>query len=176
MGICRRIVLIIGRLFYEPRYMDRLAARYIVKGILGKVFLASNIGLPWPAHPSCTIQFPENIDFDLDSLRIFQQSGCFFQAIGKIRIGKGAYIAQGVGLITANHSQDDIEMVDPPKDIVIGAHCWIGMNAVILPGVVLGDHTIVGAGAVVTKSFPEGYQVIAGNPAKVIKRLNHGNN
>jgi acetyltransferase-like isoleucine patch superfamily enzyme len=169
MPIIRKCILIIGRLFFEPKYMNALAAHYTLKAMLGKVFLAANLGLPWPAHPTCTIQFPENIEFDLDSLRIFQQSGCFFQAIGKIKIGKGAYIAQNVGLITANHSQDDIEKVDPPKDIVIGDHCWIGMNAIILPGVVLGDHTTVGAGSVVTHSFPEGHCIIAGNPAKIIK-------
>lgn len=54
---------------------------------------------------------------------------------------------------------------------MIGRNCWIGMNAVILPGVKLGDYTIVGAGAVVTHSFPEGYCVIGGVPAKKIKDL-----
>jgi acetyltransferase-like isoleucine patch superfamily enzyme len=56
--------------------------------------------------------------------------------------------------------------------IIIGRFCWMGMGAVILPGVSLGDFTIVGAGAIVTVSFPEGHCVIAGNPARVIKQLN----
>lgn len=57
------------------------------------------------------------------------------------------------------------------KDVIIGKKCWIGMNAIILPGVKLGDNTIVGAGSVVTKSFPDGNLVIAGNPAKIINKL-----
>lgn len=57
------------------------------------------------------------------------------------------------------------------KDVVIGSNCWIGMNAVILPGVVLGDRTIVGAGGIVTKSFPNGHCIIAGNPAKIIRTI-----
>jgi acetyltransferase-like isoleucine patch superfamily enzyme len=57
------------------------------------------------------------------------------------------------------------------KDVIIGKKCWIGMNAIILPGVQLGDNTIVGAGSVVTKPFPDGNILIAGNPAKIIKRL-----
>ena len=56
--------------------------------------------------------------------------------------------------------------------IVIGRFCWLGMGAVILPGVRLGDFTIVGAGAIVSKSFEEGYCAIGGNPAKIIKYLN----
>ncbi len=55
--------------------------------------------------------------------------------------------------------------------ITLGDHCWIGMNAVILPGVELGERTVVGAGSVVTKSFPEGHCVIAGNPARILRRL-----
>jgi acetyltransferase-like isoleucine patch superfamily enzyme len=50
----------------------------------------------------------------------------------------------------------------------IGTHCFIGANALILPGVTVGDHAIVAAGAVVTKDVPS-YSIVAGNPAKVIK-------
>jgi hypothetical protein len=52
----RRIVLLIGRLFFDQKYMECLAAPYTVKAALGKVFLAANIGIPWPAHPNCRIQ------------------------------------------------------------------------------------------------------------------------
>lgn len=101
----------------------------------------------------------------------FQTYGTYFQAIGKIAIGKGTWIAPNVGLITANHSVSDLNEHDSPKAIILGEKCWIGMNSMILPGVVLGDRTIVGAGSVVTKSFPDGRCVIAGNPAKVIRIL-----
>jgi len=87
-------------------------------------------------------------------------------------MGHGIMIGPNVGIITANH-----DLMNPNaghqsgRDVVIGKNCWIGMNAIILPGVVLGDHTIVGAGSVVTHSFPEGWAVIAGNPAKKIRDL-----
>lgn len=96
--------------------------------------------------------------------------GCYIQAIGRIYIGDYTQIAANVGMISANHDlYDSREHV--VEDIRIGRYCWIGMGAIILPGVVLGDYTIVGAGSVVTKSFPEGYCVIAGNPARLLKRL-----
>jgi acetyltransferase-like isoleucine patch superfamily enzyme len=90
---------------------------------------------------------------------------------GCIYIGHGSYIAPNVGLITSNHDIANLDLHEDPKDIVIGKCCWIGMNAVILPGVILGDRTIVAAGAVVTKSFIEGNAVIGGIPAKVLKRI-----
>jgi serine acetyltransferase len=66
-------------------------------------------------------------------------------------------------------SSHNYEIHDEEKPIVIGNNCWIGANAVILPGVEIGDHTIVAAGAVVTKSFPEGDCIVGGVPARVIK-------
>lgn len=139
---------------------------------LAKIFVHSNQGVPWPVSWKMTVLHPENIEFDPDDLHIFHTYGTYFQAAdGKIRIGKGTWIAPNVGLITANHDIYNLEAHAKGKDINIGERCWIGMNAVILPGVCLGPATIVGAGAIVTHSFPEGNCVIAGNPAKIIKLI-----
>lgn len=86
-----------------------------------------------------------------------------------VHIGKDVAIGPGVKIVTSKHNQQDIWTWDEREPVYIGNRCWIGANAVILPGVCLGDNTIVGAGAIVTKSFPCGHCVIAGNPAKKIK-------
>jgi serine acetyltransferase len=44
---------------------------------------------------------------------------------------------------------------------------FIGLNAIIMPGVNVGDGAIIGAGSVVTKDV-EPYTVVGGNPAKFI--------
>jgi acetyltransferase-like isoleucine patch superfamily enzyme len=90
--------------------------------------------------------------------------------MGRIYIGDYTQISANVGLITANHDVYDSTRHEV-GEIRIGRYCWLGMNAVVLPGVELGDHTVVGAGSVVTSSFAEGYCVIAGNPAKKIRDL-----
>lgn len=58
-------------------------------------------------------------------------------------------------------------------DTVLGDGCWLGMRAMIMPGVTIGEDTVVAAGAVVTKDVPP-YAVVGGNPAKIIKyRFSH---
>jgi acetyltransferase-like isoleucine patch superfamily enzyme len=93
--------------------------------------------------------------------------GCYVQGGNGIRIGDDTIFAPGVKIISSNHSFDDFNAWIEEDPIVIGRNCWIGANAVILPGVTLGDRVVVGAGAVVTKSFPE-RTIIAGVPARCI--------
>lgn len=54
--------------------------------------------------------------------------------------------------------------------VIIGEGAWIGVGAVILPGVRIGRGAIVGANAVVTTSIPD-LEVWAGNPARYMKRV-----
>ncbi|MGX7668112.1 CatB-related O-acetyltransferase [Flavobacterium pedocola] len=59
--------------------------------------------------------------------------------------------------------------IQPKKsNIVIGNDVWIGMNAVIMPGVTIGNGVTVMAGAVVTKDIPD-YAIVGGVPAALSK-------
>jgi len=53
-------------------------------------------------------------------------------------------------------------------DTVVGNDVWIGMEAIVMPGVTIGDGAIVGTRAVVTRDVPP-YAVVGGNPAETIK-------
>ncbi len=88
----------------------------------------------------------------------------------RIRIGKRVRIADGVQIIPYNHDPEDPRENLPAEPVEIGDDCWIGANAIILPGVSLGPYTVVGAGAVVTRSFPHGHVVLVGNPARPAER------
>lgn len=128
-----------------------------------------NPGPYWPVHPTSRVIGWTNILAGIETSPGLMP-GCYIQGIGQIVIGDYTQIAPNVGIISANHELYDNRQHIVSK-VLIGKYCWIGMGAVILPGVVLGDYTIVGANAVVTKSFPDGYCVIGGNPAKIIKTL-----
>lgn len=53
-------------------------------------------------------------------------------------------------------------------DTVIGNDVWIGMEAIVMPGVTIGHGAIVAAKSVVTHDVPP-YAIVAGNAAKVVK-------
>lgn len=104
-----------------------------------------------------------------------------------LHIGKFCQIAQGVQFITAtaNHPMTGLStfpfaVFDAPRfggyraslprgrDTVVGHDCWIGRDAMLLPGATLGHGVIVAAGSVVRGKVPD-YAIVAGNPATVLR-------
>jgi acetyltransferase-like isoleucine patch superfamily enzyme len=124
----------------------------------------------WPVHFTSKVIGVKNIYAGIETCPGYSP-GCYIQGIGKIYVGDYTQIGPNVGIISADHDPHDNRHHPAPGTVKIGKYGWIGMNAVILPGVELGDYTVVGAGSVVTHSFPEGYCVIGGNPARLIRRL-----
>jgi len=51
--------------------------------------------------------------------------------------------------------------------VTIEDNCFVGLGAIVMPGVTVHKNSVVGAGSVVTKDVPEG-SVVAGVPAKVV--------
>lgn len=174
----RPVLILFLSVFYDRKYLQGKHFNPYFKGfvwafksIWTKNILRLSTPLPWPSAISCYVSNPKNIFFNNDDLNNFQSPGTYFQNFKAcIYIGKGTYIGPNVGLITANHNFEDLDMHAEGEDIVIGERCWIGMNAVILPGVELGECTIVAAGAVVAKSFPNGHVVIGGVPARELRQ------
>ena len=165
--------------FFRPCYLrgphfdeSLMGWRWVWRSLWTQKFLRINAHVPWPVSPSIAISDPRNLVFSPEDMNNFQTFGCYFQNFSaKIVLGRGTYVGPNVGIITANHDPADLVRHLPASDVVLGENCWIGMNAMILPGVRLGPHTVVGAGAVVTKSFPDGWCVVVGNPARSIRDL-----
>lgn len=55
------------------------------------------------------------------------------------------------------------------KPVIIGNHCWISQNTLILKGTNIGEGTILGAGAVVSNKKLQSNSIYAGNPALLVK-------
>lgn len=176
--IIKKINVSILGLIYNKKYLKgkffdekRMGFYWAWKCIGNKVF-GRYKNFDWPISNKCYVSNCKNIEFHPNSINIFQSPGCYYQNHkAKIIIGDSVHIAPNVGLITTNHDILNLDNHIDGKEIKIDDFSWIGMNAVILPGVHLGPRTIVGAGAVVTKSYPEGNVVIAGVPAKILKEI-----
>ena len=131
--------------------------------------LRINAEVPFMVHFTSTVS--KTVFLGKDVAKYFANSGgCYIQGINNIYIGDYTLFAPGIKIISANHNKSDFSKHDKTiGPIRIGKKCWIGANAVILPGVELGDNVIVGAGAVVTKSFPSNV-IVGGVPAKIIAK------
>jgi len=103
--------------------------------------------------PTCTLEtaYPENITLGDD-----------------VRVTIGAII---MSHIKAPHYLRDTGMVPVViAPVVLKDHCFIGVNAVIMPGVTIGKAAVVASGAVVVSDVPD-YTMVSGNPAKVVKKF-----
>ncbi len=180
--IVRYLLTLFFCIFYDKKYLrgyyfetKRIGYYWCARSLINRLF-GDNRKIPWPVNPRTIISNSKNIIFEVDDLHVFQTPGCYWQNHdAKIYVGKGCYVAPNVGIITTNHDVYDISKHVKGEDVKLGNKCWIGMNAVVLPGVELGDNTIVAAGAVVSRSFPEGYCILGGVPAKKIKDLRNEN-
>lgn len=102
-------------------------------------------------------------------------SNVYINARSGVTIGNDVTLSNGVKLISTGYdiehwmnTGEKVHIDNAP--IYIGNHCWVGANAVILPGVnITGEYVVIGAGAVVTKDITENKVVVAGVPAKIIK-------
>lgn len=158
---------LIRRILKTP---DKVDLRSYLQYRFFRHVLRINSNVPWPVHFTSRVVAPEKVRLG-HATYPGDMPGCYIQATNGIIIGEETILAPGVGLISANHDPMDLDRHLPGGPIRIGSYCWIGMNAVVLPGVELGDHTVVGAGSVVTRSFPEGNCIIAGNPARLLRKL-----
>jgi len=95
-----------------------------------------------------------------------------------ITIEDDVLLGSGVHIYTTNHEfrSVTIPIIDQghssSRQVILRRGCWIGANAVILPGVEIGENSVIGAGSVVTKPIPPRV-VAAGNPARVIRTIDY---
>jgi len=94
-----------------------------------------------------------------------------YETRGGLRIGDHCMIAAGVCISGVQHGLDDPSrpMREQPVQalpVVLEEDVWIGMNAVIQPGITIGAHSVIGSGSVVTRSIPA-WSIAHGVPCRV---------
>jgi acetyltransferase-like isoleucine patch superfamily enzyme len=106
--------------------------------------------------------------------------------LGDVTLGCFCSIAPNVYISSGRHwfdlqphelikDQDRLAASDPrtlaerSRPIVIDDDCWLGVNAVVMPGVRVGKGAVIGANSVITRDV-EPYTVVAGVPARLLWR------
>lgn len=88
-----------------------------------------------------------------------------------VSLGDHVTITSGVRFVTHDGGVWVLRKEHPTIDVFgridVGNNVFIGLGAIILPGVTIGNNVVIGAGAVVNKSIPEN-SVAAGVPARVL--------
>ena len=162
-------------LYVLPRrqryFASRLGIGEYTRYVVVQRILRINSHVPWPCHWSSVVKGVANIR--LKTFPPFPGYGIaqYIQGINGIEIGRNVRFGPGVKIISANHDLHDYELHAAGAPVTIGDNCWLGADAILLPGVTLGSHVVVAAGSVVTRSFPESDIVLAGTPATIVKKL-----
>lgn len=92
---------------------------------------------------------------------------CCLDARTLLRIGDDVSISAEVAILTTQHDPNDASFALESRPVVIEDHVWIGMRAIVLPGVTVARGAVVAAGAVVTRDVAP-LDIVAGVPARVI--------
>ncbi len=102
-------------------------------------------------------------------------SNFFLASIDEIVIEDDVLISDRVFISDHIHNYEDIKtpIIEQPLKkkgkVLIKKGSFIGVNAVIMPGVTIGKNSVIGASSVVIKDVPD-FAVATGNPARIIKK------
>jgi len=91
---------------------------------------------------------------------VFFNNYCSVVAKGSIKIGAGTIFGENVKIYDHNH-----RFANPDKpikeqgysvgEVVVGSHCWICSNVLLLKGANIGKNSVVGGGCIINENIPE---------------------
>jgi acetyltransferase-like isoleucine patch superfamily enzyme len=96
-----------------------------------------------------------------------------------IEIGNNVTITRGVCFV--NHDggaalfREEYPGLNRFGKIKVGNNVFIGINAIIMPGVTIGNNVVIAAGAIVTRDVPDN-TVVAGIPARQMNTISEYKN
>lgn len=113
-----------------------------------------------------TLQVQQNASIDIGQAYINHDATII--AANNMKLGNGLLISRNVTIFDSDfHTilDKDGNQINTIKNIEIGDHVWVGVNATLLRGTKIGKGAVIAAGAVVGGKIKEG-TMAAGNPAR----------
>ena len=130
---------------------------------------------------------PPRTDIFIDSTTVLNNieyikigKNCWFGGYNRIlanppgiTFGNNVILADHITIFCNFHHYNNNDLLpfdykSEARPVYVGDNVWIGMHAIICPGVKIDEGAVIAAGSVVTKSVPK-CAVVAGNPAKIVK-------
>lgn len=100
------------------------------------------------------------------------RASLFLHEPGRITVGQRCLLGGEFTAMNSDmHSIMDLVTqlrVNPPADVVIGDHVWIGAHVTVLKGSAVGGHSVIGFGATVAGRIPS-HCLASGIPARVMR-------
>lgn len=106
----------------------------------------------------------------------FVNVGAFIDGSAGVVLEEYVRVGPYVKILTGTHRLRNSLLRRWPKDPILGSPVrvrrgsWVGIGAIILPGVTIGEGCVIAAGALVTKTT-EPHGLYCGVPAKRVKDL-----
>ena len=125
----------------------------------------AKIGPGCRISPSCRVWAPWNLTMGELSV-LGDDVDCY--TMDRITIGSKVAVSQRAFLCTGSHDVSSLRRPLVTEPIVIGDHCWIAAEAMVMPGVRIGEGAVIGARSLVTKDQPA-WTICGGSPCRPIR-------
>jgi maltose O-acetyltransferase len=181
---------ILGLLSHLPQPLDRSLRRLLG---MSSGFLVNVVAPAYPTSDGLRVTILRACGMGIGAGTIIK-SQCFVVGHAEVRVGEDCFIgartvleasapitiedrvfiAHRVNLLTATHAIGSPTMraslPQVRRPIHIGAGCWLGADAAVLPGVTIASGCVIAAGAVV-RSDCDANGLYAGVPARRVRDL-----
>jgi acetyltransferase-like isoleucine patch superfamily enzyme len=164
-------LFVIRVLNFFTNHVINLVPSYRLRTAWYSRILGISIGRGTAIHLGCYIWFYGPSQIRRAGVRIGDNCrinrDCTLDVREGLVIGDNVSVSAEVFVLGAAGRVDGGRSREESAPVVIEDHAWIGVRAVIMPGVRIGSGAIVGAGAVVTRDVPP-RSIVFGNPARPV--------
>jgi acetyltransferase-like isoleucine patch superfamily enzyme len=102
----------------------------------------------------------------------FTQVGISLHEPGQVVVGRDCMFSIDIHMDPSDmhpiYDRATGERLNPPQDIHIGDHVWLGARVLVMKGAKIGSGSIIGAGSIVAGEIPENALAV-GTPARVVR-------
>jgi len=162
--------LLIAVLKYATNYIVAHIPSWTIRHLWYRRVLGIQLGKGALVHMGSHLYFNGPGGIRRTGVRIGQNSAinrdCSLDLRGGLTIGANVSLSAEVAILTSAGMANSIRGSES-RPVVIEDNAWIGVRAIIMPGVTVGHGAAVGAGAVVMRDVPPS-AIVFGSPARPV--------